>query len=104
MGTAEGARGTEGVLEKLDVVNSSLPDLREQGEGRRDFLARLAPAIREGPEHGDLVALLHDLADLECLGLPHPPDPLEGTHDRFRPLVRAGPGQVMLELRVILAQ
>src|SRR3954465_9782560 len=104
MGTAEGAGGTEGVLEKLDVVNSSVLDLCQQGEGRRDFLPRLAPAIREGPEHGDPVALFHDLADLERLGLPRPPDRLERTHDRFRPLVRAGPGQVALELRVVLAQ
>src|SRR2546430_4531265 len=40
--TPQGSRGTERVLEKLDVVNFAVSQLREEREGRRDFLAGLA--------------------------------------------------------------
>src|SRR5207245_4961721 len=70
--TPEGSRGTERVLEKLDVVNLSVSQLREEREGRRDFLAGLAPAIRERAEHRDLVVLSHDLADPNGPWLPRP--------------------------------
>src|SRR5207244_340344 len=77
---------------------------REEREGRRDFLAGLAPAIRERAEHRDLVVLNQDLADLEGLRLPRPPNPFEGADDGFGPLVRPGPGQIALELRVVLVE
>src|SRR3989442_402847 len=102
--TPEGSRGTERVLEKLDVVNFSVSHLREEREGRSDFLAGLAPAIRERAEHRDLVVLNHDLADLESLRLPRPPNPFEGADDGFGPFVRPGPGQIALELRVVLVE
>src|SRR2546425_3718099 len=102
--TPQGSRGTEGVLEKLDVVNFSISQLRKEGERRSDFLAGLAPAIGERAEHRDPVVLNQDLADLERLRLPRPPNPLEGADDGFRPLVRPGPGQIALELRVVLVE
>src|SRR5438046_7658072 len=70
--TPQGSRGTERVLEKLDVVNSSVSQLREEREGRRDFLAGLAPAIRERAEHRDLILLNQELARLERLVPPRP--------------------------------
>src|SRR5712692_2981692 len=102
--TPEGSRGTERVFEKLDVVNFPVSHLREEREGRSDFLAGLAPAIRERAEHRDLVVLNQDLTDLESLGLPRPPDPFEGAYDGFGPFVRPGPGQIALELRVVLVE
>src|SRR5438552_14128638 len=102
--TPQGPRGTERVLEKLDVVNSSVSQLREEREGRSDFLAGLAPAIRERAEHRDLVVLDYDVADLERLRLPRPPNPFESADDGFGPCVRPGPGQLALALRVVLAE
>src|SRR5690242_7004472 len=102
--TPEGSRGTEGVLEKLDVVNFAVSHLRQEREGRSDLLAGLTPAIRERAEHGDLIALFDHLADLESLRLPRPPNPFEGAGDGFGPSVRPGPGHIALELRVVLAE
>src|SRR5438093_1021125 len=102
--TPEGSRGTEGVLEKLDVVNSSVSQLREEREEGSDFLAGLAPAIGERAEHRDPVVLNQDLADLERLRLPRPSNPFESAEDGFGPLVRPGPGHIALELRVVLVE
>jgi hypothetical protein len=81
-----------------------VPYLREEREGRGDLLAGFAPAIRERPEHRDLVVVFENFAHLERLGLPRSPDSLEGADDRFRPFIRAGPGQVALELRIVFAE
>src|SRR5260370_12902817 len=98
----EGSGGTERVLEKLDEVNLAVAHLREQREGRSDLLAGLAPAIRERAEHRDLIALFDDLADLEGLGLPRPPNSFEGAHDGFGPLPPPGPGPLALDLALAL--
>src|SRR4029077_15643514 len=96
--------GAERVLEKLDVVNFAVSHLREQREGRSDLLAGLAPAIRERTENRDLIPLFDAVAEFEGLGLPRLPNSCEGAHDGFGPLVRPGPGQIALELRVVLVE